>query len=97
MLAQLDAAVVGGVEDGNAAGVGPSVPATEPVRVRCVALVEDHDADGASSGGVLGLHLEEARAALEQCDVARREPGEVGGLAAAGGGVAEPELEVDCA
>ena len=60
-----------------------------------LALVEDHDADGTGGGGVLCLDLERAAAPLEQGDVPGGEAGEVPGLAAAGRGVAEAELEVD--
>ena len=60
-----------------------------------VALVEDHDADGAGGGGVLGLQLEGAGATLEQGDVPGREAGEVRGLTATGRRVAEAELQVD--
>jgi hypothetical protein len=60
-----------------------------------VALIEDHDADGAGGRGVLGLQLERARAALEQRDVPGREAREVSSLAPAGRRVAETELQVD--
>src|SRR5690606_24279422 len=45
-------------------------------------LVDDHGGR-AGGDGVVGLHGEEAAAALDQRDVARREAGEVVGLAAA--------------
>ena len=60
-----------------------------------VALVEDHDPDGAGRRGVLGLELERAGATLQQRDVPGREAREVGSLAPAGRGVAQAELQVD--
>ena len=95
---QLGAERVGRVERRDAAGVAVAERDGRdalPVGRGGVALVEEQDADGAGGGGVLGLDLERAGAALDQRDVARREPGEVGRLAAAGRGVAEPELDVD--
>ena len=60
-----------------------------------VALVEEQHADGSGGRRVLRLDHEVAGAALDQRDVAGREAGEVLGLAAAGGGVADAELDVD--
>jgi hypothetical protein len=50
-------------------------------------VVVDQDADRARGDGVAGLVLEEAGPALDEGDVARGEPGEVGGLAAGVGRV----------
>ena len=67
-----------------------------------VALVEEDHADGAGGGGVLSLELECAGrrrcgrpAPLDQRDVARREPGEIGGFTSTRRGVPDTELDVD--
>ena len=60
-----------------------------------VALVEEHDADGSGPGGVRGLDLERAVAALHESDVACRKGREVVCGAAAGAGVANSERQVD--
>ena len=71
---------IGGAEHRDAAGVvGRERDRRDALAVGCrgVALVEDHDAGYTGGGGVLGLQLEGAGAALEQGDVPRREAGEV--------------------
>ena len=76
--------------------VAPSVTAGMPWRSAPVVspALKKIAADGAGGSRVLDLYLERAEAALNQRDVAGGEADPVGGIAAAGVRVAEPELEV---
>ena len=83
-----DASVDYVAEKLEAAGYDVDVQAFDYLASGRVALVEDHDADGACGRGVLGLQLEGTGAALKQRDVSSREAREVQSLAPAGRGVA---------